>query len=106
MPPANMWRPCCRYWAKLEGISFPGHTEELAPTGESVASKDRVARGSIRAQIFGIWPNNGFTSGSLFCLDAGGLGGEGFSVEAMDLSYIGDGQSAAGRLDLGGALVS
>jgi hypothetical protein len=86
MPPANTWRPRCRYWVKLERICFPEQTEELAPPGESVALKETLGRGPNGDQHVWIWPNNGFTAGSLFCPDAGELDGERFSVGSNGLA--------------------
>jgi hypothetical protein len=48
--------------------------------------KETPRRGSTRNQHVWIWPNNGFTSGSLFCRDAGGLGGEKFSAGSNGLA--------------------
>jgi hypothetical protein len=56
MPPANTWRPSCRYWAKLEGISFPGQTEELALPGKSAASKETPRRGPPGTSTSGYRP--------------------------------------------------
>jgi hypothetical protein len=90
VPPANTWRPRCRYWAKLERISFPEQSEELAGRVGTAWEKHRLEgdapSGPTRDHHVWIRPNNGFTSGSLFCLDAGGLGGEGFSVGSNGLA--------------------
>jgi hypothetical protein len=56
MPPANTWWPRCRYWAKLEGISFPEQTEELAPPGKSVALKETPRRGPPGTSTSGYGP--------------------------------------------------
>jgi hypothetical protein len=61
-------------------------TKKPAPPREIAALKETPGRGLIKDQYVWIRPNNGFTSGSLFCLDAGGLGGEGFSVASNGLA--------------------
>jgi hypothetical protein len=65
MPPANTWRSSCRYWAKMEDISFPGRTENPTLPGKIVALKETSRRGLIRDQYDWISPNNGFPAGPL-----------------------------------------